>query len=160
MRVRTLSTLCRRFLPLSAAACCLLLLAACGPESTTQPTAMETELYAGDGTLQTLQRTFFPAAYWREKNSALQERVRKHQEAFSERTRAYHALLAKRREKVNQAIAQAKAAGKPTDEARRLVIQEFRETLDPVREEARQLGKELRRAMGLLARAEIAARRQ
>ncbi|MEO5350144.1 MAG: hypothetical protein H7836_10920 [Magnetococcus sp. YQC-3] len=134
---------------------CLLLLAGCGPEGRA---GLDAELYAGDDTVQTLKRYFFPATYWKEKSLLLQERVKQQQEAFNERTRAYHGLLEKRRERVNQVVSQAEAAGKSGDEARRAVIQEYRATLDPVREEARQLGKELRRAMALLAQAEIAAR--
>ena len=137
---------------------CLLLLAGCGPEDGAGRGGLDAELYAEDDTVQTLKRFFFPTAYWKEKSLVLQERVKKQQEAFNERTQAYHGLLEKRRERVNQVVSQAEAAGKSGDEARRVVIQEYRATLDPVREEARQLGKELRRVMALLAQAEIAAR--
>ncbi len=145
-------------LPWAVAACWMLLLTGCNPDSAVHQTNLEAELHAGDGVGQTLQRFFFPAAYWQEKSRLFQEQVNKQQEAFSERAKAYHLLLGKRREKVNQAISQAEAAGKAGDEARRLVIQEFRAQLDPVREETRQLGKALRHAMALLAQAEIAAR--
>ncbi|MEO5362567.1 MAG: hypothetical protein H7838_02945 [Magnetococcus sp. DMHC-8] len=138
----------------------LLLLAGCGPEEVANRTDLETELQAGDGTVQTLQRFFFPATYWREKSERLQEQVKQQQAAFNDRARAYHALLQQRRDKVKQAITQAEAVGKAVDEARRTVIQEFRSTLDPVREETRQIGKELRRIMALQAQAEIAARQR
>ncbi|MBF0161810.1 MAG: hypothetical protein HQL88_05945 [Magnetococcales bacterium] len=136
----------------------LLLLAGCGPEGSGQRADVENELYANDDILQTVQRHMAPATYWQEKNQRLRERVQKHQEAFNEQAQAYHALLNKRRVQVTEAIAQAKKAGKSADEARRLVIQEFRATLDPIREETRRLGKELRRAMALLAQADSAAR--
>ncbi|MBF0096043.1 MAG: hypothetical protein HQM04_05515 [Magnetococcales bacterium] len=132
------------------------LLSACG--SGAAPSSIEAELTAGDTFLQHVQRYFFPKSYWHKKSEQMQERVRKYQESFNEQARAYHALLTKRRERVDQAITQAEAAGKSVEEARRLVIQEYRQTLDPVREETRQLGKELRRAMALLAQADMAAR--
>lgn len=137
---------------------CVLLLGGCGSDGGGNRAGLDAELYAGDDVVQTLKRYFFPSAYWKGKSVLFQERVKRHQEAFNERTQVYHALLEKRREKVNQVVSQAEAVGKGVEEARRQVIQEFRGTLDPVREEARQLGKELRRAMALLAQAEIAAR--
>ncbi len=152
---------CRpRHLLFLIAGCWLLLLAGCGPgESDSSQTQMEAELYANDDMVQTFRRLFFPTAYWREKSAFLQERVRTHQEAFNEQTKAYHLLLVKRREKVNEAIIQAVSTDKSSDDARRLVIQEYRIALDPVREEARQLGKELRRLMTLQAQVDMAARR-
>lgn len=152
---------CRRWpFVLTLTSCWLLLpLAGCGLEgNSTSQTHLETELYANDDMVQTLRRLFFPAAYWQEKSDLLQEQVKKHQEAFHERTKAYHTLLEKRRKQVGEAIAQAKTAGKGGDEARKEVIQAFRAALDPVREEARQLGKTLRRLMMLQAQAEMAAR--
>lgn len=142
------------------ASCWLLLpLTGCNPGGDSANSAhMERELYANDDLLQTFRRLFFPAAYWKEKSTLLQEQVKKHQAAFQDRTKAYHTLLEERREKVGQAIAQAEAAGKRGDEARREVIQGFRAALDPVREEARQLGKTLRHLMTLQAQAEMAAR--
>ncbi|WP_130470922.1 hypothetical protein [Candidatus Magnetaquicoccus inordinatus] len=135
----------------------VVLLSGCGNSATTNNT-IEAELLAGDGFLQSLQRYFFPKSYWKSKSEQLVLRVKQHQEAFNEKARQYHQLLSKRREKVNQAIAQAEANGKSVEEARRAVIQEFRESLDPIREETRQLGKELRRVMTLLAQAEMASR--
>ncbi|MBF0401728.1 MAG: hypothetical protein HQL90_13295 [Magnetococcales bacterium] len=152
------SSRCRRWhLLFAVASCWLLLLAGCGPTDGAQ-THVASELAAGDTVVQTLRRLFFPASYWKEKGEQLQGDVRKQQEAFNERTQAYHKLLEQRRARVNAAIAEAEANGKGADEARRLVIQEFRVTLDPLREEARQLGKELRRLMTLQAQAEAAAR--
>ncbi|MBF0183531.1 MAG: hypothetical protein HQM06_03950 [Magnetococcales bacterium] len=138
--------------------CTALLLTACSPNSAATSGSIEAELIAGDGFLQHLQRYFFPKSYWKKKSEQMQERVKGYQETFNEKAKIYHQLLSKRREKVNTAIAQAEAAGKPVEEARRLVIQEFRDTLDPIREETRQLGKDLRRAMTLLAQAEMASR--
>jgi hypothetical protein len=131
-------------------------LSACG--SGAASSSIEAELTAGDTFLQHVQRYFFPKSYWRKKSEQMQERVKQYQESFNEQARTYHALLSKRRERVDQAITQAEAAGKSVEEARRVVIQEYRQTLDPVREETRQLGKELRRAMALLAQADMAAR--
>ena len=147
---------CRRWPRCFAVAgCWVLLLAGCNLEGTVN-VGVETELYVSDGLLQTLQRYFFPATYWQEKCAVLQERVQRAQKSFNERTQAYQVLLGKRREQINLAIVRAQAAGKSTDEAQRVVIQEFRALLDPVREEARDQGKELRHAMALLVRAKIA----
>ena len=132
-----------------------LFLSACGMEHT-----VNADLYADDSILQTLQRFFFPADYWEEKKRTLQDKVKQSKAAFQERTQAYHALLQKRRANVMQAIAQAEATGSDPRVARRKAIQALRANVDPLREEARQHGKALRRAMALLVRVEAAAGQQ
>lgn len=59
-----------------------------------------------------------------------------------------------------RAMSQAQKAGTDPDAARRATLQAFRDHINPLREEARQLGKTLRRAMTLQRQAESAARQQ
>ena len=152
---------CRlRLLCRAVATCWLLFLAGCSPESAIDSMGVETDLHADDGMVQTLQYLFSPATYWQEKCALLRGRVKKDQAAFDERIQAYRVLLAKRREQINLAMSQAEVVGKSADEARRVVIQSYRALLDPVREEAKQVGKMLHHTMALLARAEIATRQQ
>ena len=132
--------------------CLLFLLSGCGPER-----AEDAALYAGDTAGQTLQLLFFPEAYWKEKRAVLQRDMQEKQAVFKERAQAYHVLLKQRRESMLQAMSQAKADGSDPRAMRRAVIRAFRDTIDPVRQEARQCGKALRRAMALLSRAEVAA---
>lgn len=132
-----------------------IVLSGCGPES-----AVNADLYATDSMMQTLTRLFLPETYWEKKRAILQREVHKNQAAFKKRTKAYHELLQKRRGNVMQAMSRAQKAGTDPHAARREAIQALRDTMDPIREEARQLGKKLRSATVLLTKAEKAARQQ
>ena len=126
----------------------------CGPDAEEVSAA----LYADDGFLRTLQRTVFPETYWQGKVTDLEQEIQSDLVVFQERNHAYHNLLLQRRDTVLQSVAKAKAEGADPRVARRDVIQKYRPTLNPLREQTRQKGKRLRRKMELLLQARDALR--
>lgn len=118
---------------------------------------------ANDTFVQTLKRFVFSESYWQDKVEKMKNRMLAQQKRFKESHLIYHNKLQQRRDavrKATQAIANGKESGaklsKLKKAARREVIQTFRVTLKPLREETRKQGKELRRTMELLMQAERA----
>ncbi len=132
----------------------LLLLSGCGSDVT-----VDAELYAQDGFLQTLRRSFQPESYWESKVAALEVAMQVDQIGFKKRNSIYRKKLRERRKAVLIAVNQAEAAGKDPRGARRAAIEKYRSKLDPLRSQTRDMGRQLRHRMRLLGLAREALNR-
>ncbi len=139
-----------RFLPLLL----LLLVAGCGAD-----VSVDAELYAQDGFIQTLRRTFTPVSYWEGKVTALEAALKVDQVGFKKSNRIYRNKLRERRKAVLTAVNQAESNGQNPRAARRGAIERYRQELDPLRQRTREMGRQLRHRMRLLSLAREALNR-
>ena len=130
-----------------------ILLIGCGSGTLVNP-----ELHSGDGILQTLQRIFLPKSYWESKVAVLDRALRVEQGRFQQRNQVYRNMLGQRRDAVLKAVSKAEAEGTNPRTARRESIQKYRAAIDPLRADARELGKQLRNKMELLVQAQMILR--
>jgi len=124
-----------------------LLLAGCG---STEGIEVTDALIAGDGLLDKGKRVFFPATYWRDKAIGFSQRAVEERELYRKATQAYHEALKSRRQEIEQAVSQASKGGQDVPQARRKVIQQFRDKLDPLRQLSKKHGRAMSQAMELM----------
>lgn len=120
--------------------------------------------FAGEGWGETLTRTFSPRGYWQEKVAALEAQVAVERAHYEEKVAAYRQLLAERRAAMaragsgegegvqgGQGAASPRTAGQENGSAlrhaRKEVMLAYRERVGAVRQENRQLSKQLRQRM-------------
>ncbi|MBF0612899.1 MAG: hypothetical protein G8345_02455 [Magnetococcales bacterium] len=117
---------------------------------------LDPKLFANDSLLQTIERHITPRSYWKDKVEALQTRGDQAREKFRQGFAAYQNLLRERRKFMTGRMAELKAAGKDPNQGRQEAISQFRQEVDRLRNENRELAKQLQQEDQLLAQAQRA----
>ncbi|MBF0369551.1 MAG: hypothetical protein HQL52_08865 [Magnetococcales bacterium] len=113
----------------------------------TQPeTEVDPMVFAGDGTIDTLNRYLRPSHYWYGKVAQMSERVNADREAFKAKNAVYLTLLRERREQVRVAVEKARNEGGDARKARKEVITFYRDQLEKLRAASRKESKALRKS--------------